>query len=231
MVYGDEVIKGVPGTGSRIDMYFENPGGAVSGKLFPTGNRKDIFDVPDYGKVEITLIDCANPVVFIKAEDLGIKGTELTELNSDKNTMEHIERIRGMAAQAMGLVDNWEEARRTSTSAPKVAIISKPQDYKDMDGNMVKAEDMELCCRAISVGSLHKAYPMTVGIATASAARVKDTIVNDILKPREDKDVLIIGHSSGLLNVDVKMDGDEVVKGGVTRTARRIMDGRVYVRD
>ncbi len=70
MVHGDEVIKGVPGTGSRIDMYFEQPGGAVTGKLFPTGNKKDIFDVPDFGSIEVTVIDCSNPIVFIRARDL-----------------------------------------------------------------------------------------------------------------------------------------------------------------
>lgn len=39
MVHGDEVIKGVPGTGSRIDMYFEDPAGSKTGKLFPTGKQ------------------------------------------------------------------------------------------------------------------------------------------------------------------------------------------------
>ncbi|MEG1849497.1 MAG: PrpF domain-containing protein, partial [Oscillospiraceae bacterium] len=48
MVHGDEVIRGVPGTGSRIDMFFEDPAGAGTGKLFPTGQRKEIFDLPDY---------------------------------------------------------------------------------------------------------------------------------------------------------------------------------------
>ena len=42
------------------------------------------------------MLDCSNPMVFIKASDLGIKGTELVELNQNKDVMEHIERIRGM---------------------------------------------------------------------------------------------------------------------------------------
>ena len=98
MVHGDEVIKGVPGTGSRIDMYFEDPAGSKTGKLFPTGQKKEIFDVPGYGPAEVTVLDCSNPMVFIKASDLGIKGTELVELNQNKDVMEHIERFRGMAA-------------------------------------------------------------------------------------------------------------------------------------
>lgn len=231
MVHGDEEIKGVPGTGSRIDMYFEKPAGSKTGKLFPTGNKKDTFDVLGYGPIEITFIDCANPVVCFRAEDIGIQGTELVELNNNKDVMEHIERIRGMAAERAGFVENWEDARKTSTSIPKVAIISKPQDYVDMDGNEVKAEQMDMCVRAISVGKLHKACPMTVAVAIGSASKIEGTIINDIVKPDKDQDIIAFGHASGVTKVDVKIDGEEVIKGGVTRTARRIMDGYVYIRD
>ncbi len=231
MVHGDEVIKGVPGTGSRIDMYFEDPAGSKTGKLFPTGKKKEIFDVPGYGPAEVTVLDCSNPMVFIKASDLGIKGTELVELNQDKDVMEHIERIRGMAAVKCGFVDNWEAARTESTSAPKVSIISAPQDYVDMDGNTVKSQDMDICVRAISVGSLHKAYPMTVAVGTGAAARIPGTIVYETAVNDKNKDIIRLGHSSGITEVDIKMDGEKVLKGGVTRTARRIMDGYVYIRD
>ena len=231
MVHGNEVIQGVPGTGSRIDMYFEDPAGSKTGKLFPTGQKKEVFDVPGYGPAEVTVLDCSNPMVFIKASDLGIKGSELTELNQNKDVMEHIERIRGIAAVKCGFVEKWEDARTKSTSAPKVSIVSAPQDYIKMDGNEVKADTMDLCCRAISVGALHKAYPMTVAVGTGAAARIPGTIVNEIVKPAPDQDIIRLGHASGVTEVDVKMVGEKVIKGGVTRTARRIMDGWVYVRD
>lgn len=231
MVHGDEVIKGVPGTGSRIDMYFEDPAGSRTGKLFPTGSKRDLFDVPDYGNIEVTVMDCSNPMVFIRAKDLGIKGTELTELNGNLNVMEHIERIRCIAALKCGFVSRWEDARTQSTSAPKVAIISEPQNYKDMDGNEVQAQSMDLCCRAISVGALHKAYPMTVAVGTGAAARIPGTLVSEICGQKAGQDIIKIGHSSGVTEVDIKMDGETVLKGGVKRTARRIMDGWVYVRD
>jgi hypothetical protein len=231
MVHGNEVIKGVPGTGSRIDMYFENPGGSVTGQLFPTGKKKEVLLIPNYGDVEVTVIDCANPVVFIKAEDLGIKGTELLELNNDNDVMEKIERIRCLTAEKIGLVRNWEDARTMSTSIPKVSIISKPQKYIDLDGNVVNQEDMDLCCRAISVGSAHKAYPLTVSIATGAALKIKGTILNEMVKFSNNKEIITIGHASGVTNVDIKIDGEKIIKGGVTRTARRIMEGFVYVKD
>ena len=228
-VNGDAVIQGVPGSGSRIDMFFEDPAGAKTGKLFPTGQKKEALDVPGYGKAEVTMIDCSNPVVFIKASDLGIQGTELTELNSNQSVMEHIERIRGLAALKMGFVTDYMKARTEATSAPKVSIISPAQDYKNMDGNTVKKEDMDLCVRAISVGMLHKAYPMTVAVATGAAAKIPGTIVSDLLGDHAD-DTVRLGHSSGVTGVTMKMNGEKVLQGGVVRTARRIMDGFVYIR-
>jgi hypothetical protein len=230
-VHGDEVIKGVPGTGSRIDMYFEEPGGSVTGKLFPTGNKKEMLLVPGYGESEVTIIDCANPVVFIKADELGIKGTELLDLNSNLVVMERVERIRCITAEKIGLVDHWEEARTQSTSIPKVSIVSKPQDYIDLDGNSNRKEDMAICCRAISVGSAHKAYPLTVTIATGAAMRTEGTILNGMTQLSSEQQVVAIGHASGITQVDIKMKAGHVLKGGVTRTARRIMEGYVYVRD
>lgn len=229
-VYGDAAIKGVPGTGSPIDMYFLNPGGAATGKLLPTGNKKDLLDIPDYEPIEVSIVDCSNPVVFIKAKDLKLKGTELTELNSNKIVMEHIERIRSFAAVKCGLVDKWEDAGTKSTSIPKVSIVSEPQDYTDIEGHQVKAADMDLCVRAISVGAVHKAYPITVTVCTGAAALLSGTVVNELVKLQPGQHKLNIGHSSGVTDVDMEMDGDKVLKGGVLRTARRIMDGNIYIR-
>lgn len=226
-------IKGVPGTGSPINMQFLDPAGARTGKLFPTGKRIDTLEIPAYGPIEATLLDCSNPVVFVRASDLGIKGTELTELNADKNVMEHIERIRCEAARLMGFVDRAEDARTRSTSAPKVSIVSPAQNYTGMDGDTVKAEAMDICVRAVSVGSLHKAYPMTVAVATGTCASIDGTIAHQVCRKdcRSDGESTVrLGHSSGVTEVRVRFNGENVISGGVVRTARRIMDGFVYVR-
>ena len=70
-----------------------------------------------------------------------------------------------------------------------------------------------------------------MAVGTGAAARIPGTIVNETAAPAQDQEIIRIGHSSGVTEVDVKLDGETVVKGGVTRTARRIMDGWVYVRD
>ena len=61
--------------------------------------------------------------------------------------------------------------------------------------------------------------------------RIPGTIVYETLKAPLEGDIIRLGHSSGITDVDIKMDGEKVLKGGVTRTARRIMDGFVYIRE
>ncbi len=229
-VYGKEKIPGVPGTGSGIHMYFENPGGSVTGKIFPTGNKKDIIKTSRNKAIETTIIDCGNPFVFIKAEDIGLKGTELLELNADKDKMKLIEEIRGKAAEKLGFVDFWEKAETESTSIPKVSIISKSQDYLDLDKNKIKKEEMDLCVRAISVGSVHKAYPVTCYVATGAAAKIKGTLVQEIVEIDDENNTVKIGHTSGTGKIEVIIEEEQVKKVGVVRTARRIMDGNIYIK-
>lgn len=145
--------------------------------------------------------------------------------------MKHLECIRGIVAQKIGIVENWEDAKIKSISIPKISIISKAQNYIDMDGNNIRDCDMDICVRAISVGKLHKAYPITVSIATGAAIKLNDTIVNELIKPAADKDIFLLGHASGVTPVDIKMDNNSIIKGGVRRRARRIMEGFIYVKD
>ena len=81
-----------------------------------------------------------------------------------------------------------------------------------MDGNLTPADTMDICVRAVSVGSLHKAYPITVSIGTGAAALLPGTIVNDLVKPEEGQSIVRLGHASGVTAVDIKIDGDHVIK-------------------
>lgn len=228
-VYGNEKIMGVPGTASPVDLYFEKPGGAATGKTFPTGKKKEIFDVPGHGSIEVSVIDISNAAVYVRAEDVGMTGTELTEINGNEKLLDLLECIRGMAAERMGLVDAWQEARSKCPASPKIGILSAPQDYLDMDGNPVYKESMDLCCRMISMGAMHRAYPMSYAVGTGTAAMIEGTIVNELAKPTHGDGCIILGHASGCTRVNVVMDGEEAAKAGIVRTARRIMDGYIYI--
>ena len=191
--------------------------------------RKEPLLIPNYDPIEVTIIDCANPVVLLRAADLGLEGTELTELNDNAKLMEHIEAIRGMAAEKLGFVSDWKTAKNISTSIPKVSILSSPRSYRNMSGNWTQKEDMDLCVRAVSLGMIHKAIPLTVATATGAAACMEGTIISDIVAGTAGKKAIFLGHASGVTAVQVELEGDKVKKAGIIRTARRIMDGYIYI--
>lgn len=47
---GDCAIAGVDGTAAELKVNFLNPAGAKTGKLLPTGNPKDVLDIPGFGR-------------------------------------------------------------------------------------------------------------------------------------------------------------------------------------
>ena len=71
---GDARIDGVPGSSAPVPITFEDTAGSSCGALLPTGNTVDVID-----GVEVTLIDNGMPVVVMRAEDMGITGTESRE--------------------------------------------------------------------------------------------------------------------------------------------------------
>src|SRR4030042_38499 len=73
-VEGNHVILGVPGTGAKIVLDFADSAGSVTDKLLPTGNVTDVLHVEGEGDIEVSLVDAANPLVFIRVKDEGIGG-------------------------------------------------------------------------------------------------------------------------------------------------------------
>lgn len=234
-VDGDYVIDGVPGTGARIDLDWSQIQGTVCGKLMPA--NQPIVSINANGKdYQVSLVDVGNPLVFIRARDLGMKGTETpAEIESNKVLMEEIEGIRGVAAQIFGLVEKPRDARLQSPYNPFFAIISPPQDYHCFNGNQVKANDVDVVSRLLFMLHMHKTYPITGTVCTGAAARIPGTIVWEMMRESaRTKKILRIGHPGGILPVHAEAS----YEGGITklksiwvsRTARKILDGICYVR-
>lgn len=230
-VEGDYQIAGVPGTGARVALDFESPGGALTGKLFPTGKLQEKIDA-----IDVTIIDAANPFVFVRARDLGLKGIELTnEIDSNGELAVRLENIRAIVAVKIGLAHDIAEASVKSPAIPKIALVSPPADYKMTSGIVMCADQVDVVSRMLSMGKVHGAYPTTGAIGTAGAARIEGTIVYEMIPPDQRAlPEVRIGHVSGSIGVDatITRQGSEYqyVRGTVYRTARRIMDGYVYIR-
>jgi len=231
---GDYAIDGVPGTGSRILLRFVDPAGAVTGKLFPTGNRRDRFDIPGRGAVEVTCIDAANPFVFVPAAALGLSGTETEELARRAEIKSMLEAIRCRAAVRLGITTSEEEAARRSQAVPKVAVVAAPATYAALNGRMVEAREVDLLARMMSMGTLHRSYAVSGAVATAGAAMIPGTVVGELVREEaRGRDLLHIGHPGGVIDVGAVIEpraGEHIYREAVLeRTARRLMEGHVLV--
>ncbi len=230
---GEYAISGVPGTGAKITLDFVDSGGAVTGRLLPTGNRRDTIDLGPLGTFEVSLVDAATAVVFVKAQDLGLEGTEgPSRINSDDHLLRVLEAIRGAAAVMTGKVKEASDAVSKSPSVPKVAFVAPPASYETVAGEAVNESEIDLVSRIMSMQKAHKAYAVTGAICTAAAAAIEGTVVNEVLRLTPGKEVRI-GHAGGTIAVETQVEvrGSEIVlmRSALGRTARRIMEGFVYV--
>jgi 2-methylaconitate cis-trans-isomerase PrpF len=131
----------------------------------------------------VSIVDAGNPVVFIRAANLNMKGTESpNEIESDKPLMETIEKIRGHGAVMCGMVDKPENAKTKSPYVPFFDIVSPPADYTTISGTTVKAGDMDLVVRSVFMQRVHKAIQVSGSLCTAAAARVPGSVVNEVLR-------------------------------------------------
>ena len=135
----------------------------------------------------------------------------------------------------MGFAKDLKDATENSPAVPKVGFITSPKSYTEIGGTQVNAEDMDICARVISVFKCHKACPLTSASSIAVAAALDGTMVKKIMGDGVDTENVRIGHPSGIMTMCpevVVKDGEaEVPAVAVQRTARRIMDGNVYVRN
>lgn len=235
-VEGTCKVDGVPGTGAKIMLDYSGMVGSVTGKLLPTGNPVDMIDVPDFGKLAISIVDAGNPMVFVCAKELNLRGIETpAEVDSNPDLLKLLETIRAIAGVKMGLAGDVEELKKKSPGLPMLAVVSSSQDYKDFtSGELVASTEIDFVSRLMFMQIMHKTYAGTAAVCTACAAKIPGSIVNEVTEKPEVKKVIRIGHPAGVFEVEVDAKYDngqtEITRAAIDRTARRIMDGYVYVR-
>ena len=232
---GDFELDGVTFPAAEVQLEFLDPAAeeeGAGGAMFSTGNLVDKLEVPGLGMLDATMINAGIPTIFVNAEAIGYTGTELQDdINGDAKALAMFETIRAYGALRMGLIKNLDEAAGRQHT-PKVAFVAKPKDYVSSSGKQVKADEIDLLVRALSMGKLHHAMMGTAAVAIGTAAAIPGTLVN-LAAGGGERNAVRFGHPSGTLRVGAEaayVDGEwSVTKAIMSRSARVLMEGWVRV--
>lgn len=224
-------LDGVTFPAAEVEVAFLDPADG-EGAMFPTGQLVDDLIVPDIGSFKATMINAGIPTIFLKADQLGYKGTELQEaINGDPDALARFETIRAYGALKMGLIQSLDEAVQRQHT-PKIAFVAPPAEYIASSGKQIKKDDVDLLVRALSMGKLHHAMMGTAAVAIGTAAAIPGTLVNLAAGGGEITSVRF-GHPSGTLRVGAEVSpsgADWVAKRAtMSRSARVLMEGWVRV--
>lgn len=208
---GDAVIDGVPGGHAPLPIEFRDTAGSSCGALLPSGSPVDRIE-----GVDCTLIDNGMPCVVMRAADLGASGYETREeLESDAFApiRAKIEAIRLAAGPKMNLGDVAKK------SVPKMTLIASPQH-----GGSVSA-------RVFIPHRAHASIGVLGAVTTATACLVKGSAAEGLADiPEGKRKTISVEHASGEMSCVLELGEDgEVVSSALLRTARKLMDGTVYV--
>jgi probable AcnD-accessory protein PrpF len=228
---GDFELDGVTFPAAEIKIEFMGPVDPTEA-MFPTGNLVDDLEVPGIGAFQASMINAGIPTIFLNADEIGYSGTELQEaINSDPAALEHFETIRAHGAIKMGLIEKVEEAA-IRQHTPKVAFVAPAADYIASSGKAIKASDIDLNVRALSMGKLHHAMMGTAAVAIGTAAAIPGTLVN-LAAGGGKRESVTFGHPSGTLKVGAvagEQNGNwNVEKVVMSRSARVLMEGWVRI--
>ena len=232
---GEFELDGVTFPAAEIQLEFMDPAdeGEEGGAMFPTGKVVDQLEVPGVGSFPATLINAGIPTIFVNAADIGYTGTELQDaINGDAQALARFETIRAHGAKKMGLIaDLADAAKRQHT--PKVAFVAPPRDYTASSGKTVRAADIDVLVRALSMGKLHHAMMGTAAVAIGTAAAIPGTLVNLAAGGGGERKSVRFGHPSGTLRVGGEASQNDgtwtISKATMSRSARVLMEGYVRV--
>jgi 2-methylaconitate cis-trans-isomerase PrpF len=169
----------------------------------------------------------------VLAEEVGASATELPQdLDANHALQDLLEEIRAQAAVQLGMAENVAQAREKVKAVPKIALVAPPTAFRTTRNTPISADQVDLVSRMISMGKTHRTFAGTSSMCLAVAAAIPGTVVHAVARQALLGRVRI-GHPAGIMEVGAKVcpEGDDWRVESVTtqRTARRIMDGFIYV--
>jgi len=231
---GDLAIDGVPGAGAPIELDFREATGSLTGALLPLGEARTRLDVAGLGPTHVSVIDGANLVVLVAAEDLGMQGSESPrEIDGNAPLVARIQAIRGEVAHRLGMGEYWQS--RAAPSNPMLVAVQSPRSYLASNGrDAIQADSIDLLCRQYSTGATSKALAATVTATIGMACRIPGSVAARFLRPGGAvADPIRIGHPAGriMVRASVRADaGTTIEQAAIQRTARIIARGEVFMR-
>jgi 2-methylaconitate cis-trans-isomerase PrpF len=204
--------------------------------LLPTGKPLELLPVAGMDPIEVSLVDIGNAHVFVRARDVGLVGTETAaEIDANRDLRNRLERIRGAAAVRMGMLKDAAASSKETPATPILGIVSPQAGYHAvLAERTIAASEVDLVSRVMFMQQAHKTYAGTSTVCTGVAARIPGTLVYEQTAPQtRDRPVVRIGHPAGVIETETVVVMDKGVpkvrRATLGRTARRILDGQVYV--
>jgi 4-oxalomesaconate tautomerase len=164
-------IPGVPGSFPRVDLFLQQPAGAKTGKILPTGNAQD--QVHGY---DVSCVDVAVPMVIAQARQFGKTAQEpIRDLEADMAFMQAIRRVWSAAGLLMGLrrrdggLMTLEELERSET-IPKFCIVGPAAG----EGN--------IAVRYFTPQTGHASLAVSGGCCLAAACLIPGTVAHALAR-------------------------------------------------
>lgn len=201
-------------------------GATLNRGILPTGNITDTITINDK-PISITICDVANLIVFVKATDVGMTGSELPdEINSNAAMIQTLSEVRGKGSHIVGRCSDWRLVDEQSPMMPMVVTVAP-----------AASAEAHLSARLILDNRCHDSMAGTGSVCVAACSRIQGSIANQQLRPDSASEhVLQLEHPRGVMPVSVVADAGPghsalpVFKSlSFIRTARAIMAGELYV--
>ncbi|KAJ5815107.1 hypothetical protein N7474_006884 [Penicillium riverlandense] len=239
---GNCYIAGVEGTASPIKVAFLNPGGSMTGRMFPTGETRNTLTIQSRivgsFKVRVSLVDAANPFVLVDSRSLPRSWPD----PGDPDFISVAEDIRREGAVQFGLAQDIQSAGLVQ-GTPKIAFLSPPADGTNADIEVL----------AFTMGKPHASLQLTGAVCIGAAMAIHGTVAWDLDRDGKDNQLpkygmeiedqklaparpVAIRHPAGIIDTETVLgmarSGEvSVKKVGVFRTARRLFEGNVFYKD
>ena len=219
-------IPGVDGAWPGVDLFLNEPVGAKTGKLLPTGNAVDRIE-----GIDVSCVDVAVPMVIARAADFGRDVQDRIEsFDTDKPLMDKLRNVWTQAGLRMGLKKRNGEPMSAdeianSETIPKVCLVGPPRG----EGNIT--------ARYFTPQAGHRSMAVSGGCCLAAAALVPGTVAHaqaknvDALGGTFSETKIGIENPAGVLDatIEARMTraGVEIAKAAYKRSAQILLAGHV----